>query len=299
MDFPRADTRHLVGNGDLVTHQYHGVQPDSMATSDAMQVGDNGMDQLFDFQGYQTDSVAAYFQPEPSTARQEYVDSQNYGYMDSDQPEEGDDDGDDGWPALFQAAYEGYYSVDPLKSWLIPLQPSSFNEDLIMNGATTVEVEKWDIDQTTMEFLASLVSASASGDSLRVRCGLRACIRDIKIEEPVLQSDAATDMLRLQERNIIHLTSKGIKPFPLDEQHDQALQWSAKSSRLPHELDQLLAAERMTVNSETGTFLMEVFEDTKGDLVALLSEDRHCKVTYRLSFLYIWSTNTIRLQNDL
>lgn len=282
MDYHLPGGRFATGTGNLVVHGYS-----------AGQSNDSDMDNVFDFEGYHGghQQNSDYLHQETVGSDQEYHDAQQ-GYsptiVDSDEMNDSYDEADDGWQSLFEAAFTSYYSDNPLKCSLLPSTPLTSAGDLddppgSADGSNSIALpstEKWDVDKATMEYLASVLALSAPVSSLSTCCGLRSPLRDVKIEEPVLRSDPATDMQRLRERNVVRLNTKGIKPVPSDKRHDQDLQWSSKSLKLPNEMDKQLATEKMNVNSETGRFLKEIFEDMKDDFTFSLSKDRISKVHF-------------------
>lgn len=282
MDYHYTGTPFARGNGTLLSYDHYGIQADTMDTSHARQVGDDAMNETFDFPGYYgdyaTDSVAA-------NPQQDMI--QSHRGKDVDSVPAGEVEYRDGPPDVLASALASYYSSNPLTDPLIPpvssvlergfIDPPGFHD--MQQLATLPTVEKWDVDKSTMEYLVAILAVSASEGSLLARCGLRPHLRDIKLEEPVLSSDPATDMQRLRERNVVRLDTQCIKPIPLDKRHDQGLQWSAKSLRLPEETDKLIAAEKMMVNGDTVDFLKEVFEGMQGDPITPLSRNSQDRVS--------------------
>lgn len=278
-DHPFNEDISATEHGDVVAHCYHAVQPP---------VADSDMSQMFDFEGYHNEHQPRSNYPQQGSTdfNQRYRNSQQEGSTSSGHSE----DDDDGWQALYESALANYYFDDPLKCHCVPLQSLTFFDDLSDTpGFTDVadiiplhSVEKWDVDSTTMVYLASLMALSVPGDSLSTHCGVQPPLRDVKLEDPVLQSDPATDMLRLSERNTVRLDPKDLKPFSLDNRHDQALQWSRKSLKLPDDMEKQLITEKMDVASETGQFLKEVFEVAKDEIESSLSKDGILKVHVNL-----------------
>lgn len=279
MNYSLFDGPVRTRDGEFLDHSQYGAP--SIA-GDTTNLADSGMEEMFDFPRYHSECQADAWAGDPgqesTTYYQQHDDPQSDEFMDDGQPEDVDDD--DGIGSPVQLAAMSYYSGDPLDSHLIPLLSSSFEEDLV-----DPKSEKWDVDKATMEFLASILTFSAPAKSPSTRFGTGKYFRNVKVEEPVLQSDAATDMLRLHERNTIRVTPKGIKPIPLDKCHDQDLRWSTKSLRLPHDIDELLAAEKMAVDVKTGRFLKNLVEGLKGDLITSLLNERHHKASFTYDYM--------------
>lgn len=293
MDYHQLVPRYEPEGGVVMAYGHYAVQPDPIDAGYARQVDDYVMDETFDFQGYYDEprtDAAAYSQQKPTVPSQASDDSQHDQDMDIESSEETNNG--DSWRDLVDAAHANYYSEDPMKDVLLLPKLTVFNEDFreppgsfnVAEIDKLTSVERWDVSKSTMEFLANVLALSAPADDLTKCCGLEPLLRGVKLEEPVLLSDTATDMHRLRERNIVKLTSNGIKPFPSDKRHDQGLRWSKSSLKLPDEVDELIAAEKMIVNSETGNMLKDVFEDMNEDPLSSFAKD----FQHRVSLQHIW-----------
>lgn len=272
------------GDADVVTHSHDAVQRDTG------QIPDSDMAHMFDFEGYHGEQA-----PYANCSKQELIypnqqhpvssHERSLSIGRSDEPEDDSDSGD-GWQALCESALADYHSEDPLKDHFLLPQPLTGDKDLIdppgSTGTTSLlqipGPEKWDVDRASMEYLASALALTLPCGSLSMQCGIRLPFRDVKIEEPVLQSDPATDMLRLRERNVVRLGPNRIVLLPPNERYDQELQWSSTSLELPLGMDKQLASEKLNVNSETGHFLKAIFENVKRGLETSMSKDRILKV---------------------
>lgn len=272
----------------VVTCGYDARPSDAMEVGYERQFGDIEMNETFDFQGYYGEQRAGTTtvprQQGKTDPYRPFDDSQDDQDMDIDPMEEADDEHCS--RSLSHTALANYYSSNLLQSSLIPPNVCSLEDDLvdppgsidIVRLATFACVEKWDVGKDTMEYLGSVLALSAPVDDFITLCGLQPQIRHIKLEEPILSSDPATDMQRLRERNVVRLTSHGIKPYHLDRRNDEGLRWSARSLKLPEDMDKLIAAEKMTINSETGGFLKQIFDDMNGDALTSITQDRRYKV---------------------
>ncbi|KJX93174.1 hypothetical protein TI39_contig4375g00007 [Zymoseptoria brevis] len=188
-----------------------------------------------------------------------------------------DDDGDQSmeWD-LVKAARHDYFSTDPMQGISLPLTPPGPKDALMEPFAqlpVTFAEEKWNVDRETAQFLSSVMSLMSPSENTEHDAHLG--FRKFKVEEPLLSTDPIVDIQRLQERNVVCVTTAGMEPFVLSKKNDERLTWDKKSLKLPDQVEKEIAAEKVIVDSETANFLKEVFQDMEGP--AILLEDCRTK----------------------
>ena len=162
-----------------------------------------------------------------------------------------------------------YRSQHPLASDLCPVLPADWKFDLNdPEGALNINLlvtlgglnghnthEKLDIGKDAAELLSSVFRLAQSGDSIdEFMCDFAPPFRDLKLEEPMLMSDAEVDLMRLIHRNTATISSDGMKPFPEDEIQDPGFLGPQKHAAMHANLEEH-ANEKLDIDRPTMEYL--------------------------------------------
>lgn len=189
-----------------------------------------------------------------------------------------------------EAALHAYRSHNPLRPDLLPVTPPDYDGDLadpprvaemqkMVDLAGILGPEKWDVDQEALQFLASTRTLMKENKSNLRREGLHPGFRDLRLDEPVLKTDPHLEMLRILERNQVHLTSDGFDRISLNVEKDESIKWPKHILQLPSIVDKQIASEKLEVDMETVEYLRDIFQGPKADLSELAADEREKKVS--------------------
>lgn len=226
------------------------------------------------------DTLANYkeFVPPPGRALRRHTESMSTGGSAATEPDvQGEENclSDDSEPSLIEyARHYGltreYYIENPFRSTALPSPPGSVDAELqdpdnALNIGTIVSInalngktadEKLDVDADTIEFLTSVMSYGKEDYSDGADNTCRSTtVRELKLEEAILPTDSDRDLLQLKRRNMALISSEGLEPFELDIEKDQSYDWPSKDLQQPHEINKLVATERLEVDRSVVEYL--------------------------------------------
>ncbi|KAF7196673.1 hypothetical protein HII31_02043 [Pseudocercospora fuligena] len=138
--------------------------------------------------------------------------------------------------------------------------------------------EKWDVDADSVEYLASVMRATKAAATEEQLYGIRASLKDLQIDEPLLRTDPASDMTKILKRNAVELDTDDIAPFKIDDVQDEGIAWGASNLNLPAQVNDELENEKWAIDQKTAGFMKDVFSTLEGDLQDWLVEDRKRRV---------------------
>lgn len=233
------------------------------------------------------------YHPDPQMCEKGYNDGMADGQRNmSDDGENSEPDASDDEDAdLLHDALDSYYSDNPLHSRLVPSPPRDFEqqlshpEELARPGysaslAAASRNEKWHVDKESAEFLASVMKL-ISGDDLgeTLERSTRNPLRKLKLDEPLLETDPQIEIVKLFERNEVHLSSEGIEECALDDEKDESLRWPKQTVQLPKTIHHDIMCARLEIDAETLKFLHGVEREQRIDLDDWLKQDREKRVS--------------------
>ncbi|KAF2162629.1 hypothetical protein M409DRAFT_58049 [Zasmidium cellare ATCC 36951] len=205
-------------------------------------------------------------------------------------PEDGEtleqDVSDDEDGAALRAALANYRNDNPMRSRLIPNPPENLDqefahpEEITQSGrsadlTTVTGDEKWHVDKESAEFLASVMKLISDHDlGEAIQRSTRNPLRELKLEEPILKSDPQMELIKLIERNEVHLASEGIDGCALDDEKDEGLRWPEKVRQLPGTLHGEIMKAKLEIDAETMEYLCDIHEEPKVDLDDWFKQDR-------------------------
>ncbi|KAK4899934.1 hypothetical protein LTR27_002695 [Elasticomyces elasticus] len=193
--------------------------------------------------------------------------------MDEFDEEDGDEPAMTALDLLEEVRDEGYSHntllEDPLRSIWLPTPPASPDGDLEewpemdsghRTAATNLAVhgEKWEVDKETMGFLASVVALGREDEQVSVLDDTPLTFTDLKIDETVLQCDAAVEVRKLRERHIVKLNTDGLKPFAPDTEKGESIQWPNADLALPSKIHEQIAADRLHISRDEAAYLQNI-----------------------------------------
>ena len=172
-----------------------------------------------------------------------------------------------------------YLSQHPLTSDLCPGLPADWKSDLedpegtpnigllvslgALNGRTLHE--KLDIDKDTAELLSSVFKLAQSDDTLDEPVySYTPSLRDLKIEEPMLMSDAELDLMRLVRHNTVTISSNGMRPFPKDEIQDPGFLGLQKDAAMLGDLEKR-TDEKLDIDRSTMQYINDICSELSLD----------------------------------
>ena len=172
-----------------------------------------------------------------------------------------------------------YLSQHPLTSDLCPGLPADWKSDLedpegtpnigllvslgALNGRTLHE--KLDIDKDTAELLSSVFKLAQSDDTLDEPVySYMPSLRDLKIEEPMLMSDAELDLIRLVRHNTVTISSNGMRPFPKDEIQDPGFLGLQKGTAMLGDLEKR-TDEKLDIDRSTMQYINDICSELSLD----------------------------------
>ncbi|KAK5746263.1 hypothetical protein LTR17_000998 [Elasticomyces elasticus] len=193
--------------------------------------------------------------------------------MDEFDEEDGDEPAMTALDLLEEVRDEGYSHntllEDPMRSIWLPTPPASADGDLeewpeptsdhkaaAMNLAG--HGEKWEVDKETVGFLASVMALSREDEQATVLEDTPLTFTDLKIDETVLQCDAAVEVRKLRERHIVKLNTDGLKPFALDTEKGESIQWPSTDLTLPSKIHEQIAADRLEISRDEAAYLQNI-----------------------------------------
>ena len=165
-----------------------------------------------------------------------------------------------------------YRTQHPLAFDLCPVLPADWKFDLNdPEGAPNINLlvtlgglngntahEKLDIGKDAAELLSSVFRLAQSGDSIdEFMCDFAPPFRDLKLEEPMLMSDAEVDLMRLIRRNTATISSDGMKPFPEDEIQDPGFLGRQEDAAMFAGLEEH-ANEKLDIDRSTMEYLIKI-----------------------------------------
>lgn len=203
----------------------------------------------------------------------------NFDSMSSPEDEDEDDE-----PALetsleyarFHGLCRDYEMDDPLSSELIPLPEEDFCcDDREFDGflepdALLREVhhnlnERLDVDKEAANFLMSTLRTCKQYEGEEIAVDLDTSdLRRLKLELPVLARDHEVDMISLRRRNEVKLSGQGIKPFHLDKEKGESIEFSSADIDTKRQLDIDLRNEKLDVGRETVELLRQLRDIADG-----------------------------------
>jgi hypothetical protein len=165
-----------------------------------------------------------------------------------------------------------YRSQHPLASDLCPVLPADWKADLddpegtlnidllvtlgALNGHTTHE--KLDIGKDAAELLSSVFKLAQSGESIdEFVCDYAPPFRDLKMEDPMLMSDAELDLMRLIHRNVATISTHGMQPFAEEEIQEPGFLGPRKDAAMRANLEEC-ANEKLDIDRSTMEYLNEI-----------------------------------------
>jgi hypothetical protein len=186
--------------------------------------------------------------------------------------ESSSEDEDEDLDPVEYARYYGLTTDHTLAETKMPYLPSLESVDLDLlalqdspNFVTQISLdeidsmvnnEKWMVSGECAKFLACIMRKTEDDIVLRDHEVSYKTVTDLRLEEAILSTDPALDLVRLKQRNALRLCTKGITPAELDSNN----LWSPTELRLPAELDQRLAQERLDVDSKAMVFLKGLYD---------------------------------------
>ncbi|KAK5733315.1 hypothetical protein LTR17_009804 [Elasticomyces elasticus] len=193
--------------------------------------------------------------------------------MEESEEEDGDGPAMTALDLLEEVRDEGYshdtFLEDPLRSVWMPTPPASADGDLeewpelasdhkaaAMNLAA--HGEKWEVDKETMGFLASVMALGREDEQATVLEDTPLTFTDLKIDETVLQCDAAVEVRNLRERHVVKLTTHGLEPFALDTEKGESIQWPKTDLALPSKIHEQIAADRLQISRDEAAYLQNI-----------------------------------------
>ncbi|KAK5115609.1 hypothetical protein LTR85_009780 [Meristemomyces frigidus] len=169
-----------------------------------------------------------------------------------------------------------YFTENPFASACLPTPPESFVGDLadppgvqsialrvaldVLNDANAYE--KWDVDQESAGFLASVMALGRDSGSPLGLQDAHVTFSDLKIVKPLLQCDPDLELQRLKRRNHVTLSAQGIEPFLLDVEKGESFIWPSYELNLPLGKDVLIASEKLEVGRNVMEYLREIADPT-------------------------------------
>ncbi|KAK4494743.1 hypothetical protein PRZ48_014099 [Zasmidium cellare] len=202
---------------------------------------------------------------------------------------------DDEEAAVLRAALANYRNDNPMTSSLIPTPLGDFefeqqlthpDEPTHSRQSTDLDTlngnEKWHVDKESAEFLASvmkLVSDHGLGDM--IHRSIRNPLRELKLDEPILSTDPQMELIKLFERNEVHLSSEGIEACTLDTEKDESLTWPAKALKQPKAIHEDIMNAKLEIDAETMEYLRDIHNEPKVDLDDWLKQDREKRLPPR------------------
>ncbi|KAK5684061.1 hypothetical protein LTS10_003925 [Elasticomyces elasticus] len=193
--------------------------------------------------------------------------------MDEYDEEDGDELSMTALDLLEEVRDEGYSHntllEDPLRSVWMPTPPASADGDLeewpeVESGHRTAAInlashgEKWEVDKETMGFLASVMALARDDEQATVLDDTPLTFTDLKIDEVILQCDAAVEVRKLRERHIVKLTTHGLEPFALDVEKGESVQWCSTDLALPSKIHEQIAADRLEISRDEAAYLQNI-----------------------------------------
>lgn len=172
------------------------------------------------------------------------------------------------------------YTMDyPLASEVVPPVPEDLYHDMedplgeaeLDAFQTEVQAnlnERLDVDKETAVFLYSIIAQGKRFDEDSVPISLETVIqRWPKLDLPVLAIDHDIEMLALRRRSEVRLSSRGVEPFQLDPEKDEAMVFPQAEIERKRLLDHELSHEKLDIGKETMEFLLELCEFSKDEQV--------------------------------
>lgn len=208
----------------------------------------------------------------------------------------GDDSDPDLDPTLESARFHGlcrnYEMEDPLASDLIPLPEEEFccddtelehylRHDEILKTVHDSLSERLEIDRNAVTFLMSTLRACKQYEGEEIPVDMECSDpRGLKLELPVLAGDHEVEMISLRRRNEVRLDCQGIKPFQLDKEKGESIEFSSAEIDNKRRLDTELRNEKLDVGKETVELLLQLRELAGGKVDDYASEAYH---SYKVS----------------
>ncbi|KAK3640806.1 hypothetical protein LTR56_011683 [Elasticomyces elasticus] len=195
--------------------------------------------------------------------------------MDESEEEDGDEPAITALDLLEEVRDEGYSHdtllEDPLRSVWMPTPPASADGDLeewpeVESGHRTAATnlaghgEKWEVDKETIGFLASVMALGREDEQVTVLDDTPLTFTDLKIDETVLQCDAAVEVRKLRERHVVKLTPHGLEPFALDTEKGESIQWPSTDLALPSKIHEQIVADRLQISRDEAAYLQNIVQ---------------------------------------
>jgi hypothetical protein len=170
-----------------------------------------------------------------------------------------------------------HMSTDPFASNLIPLPPADCAADLEdSESLTTIGLlvslvalkghtvhERLDINKDAAELLASAFKLNQDDSFLDEWWDERSIrFNDLKVEEPILQSDPELDLIRLVQRNTAEIRADGMELFQnIQEPEFISLEKDAAIRQSLMEMEN----ERLDIDRSTIEYLSEICKQLEGN----------------------------------
>ncbi|KAK4954340.1 hypothetical protein LTR10_007771 [Elasticomyces elasticus] len=171
---------------------------------------------------------------------------------------------------------------DPLRSIWLPTPPTSADGKLeewpeVEGGHRTAAMnlvshgEKWEVDKETMGFLASVMALGREDEEATILDDTPLSFTDLKIDETVLQCDAAVEVRKLRERHIVKLTTDGLEPFALDTENGESIQWPSTDLALPSKIHEQIVADRLEISRDEASYLQNIAQPSVMSFAEMMS----------------------------
>ncbi|KAH9827908.1 hypothetical protein Tdes44962_MAKER02662 [Teratosphaeria destructans] len=180
---------------------------------------------------------------------------------------------DEGALSLVQEARDeglclDYLAEDPFRPYGLPTPPLTQIEDMpeaYLEAAVEVchnlqTLEKWEVDREAAGFLAD-VMALGKDDGIEVL--LRDSypnFGDLRLVEPLLQRDPERELRNLKLDNAVSISTRGIIPFGLDIEKDEAIGWPEDASSLRSQKETEIRAEKLDIGRDVLLHVRELMD---------------------------------------
>ncbi|KAK5720813.1 hypothetical protein LTR15_006775 [Elasticomyces elasticus] len=206
--------------------------------------------------------------------------------MDESEEEDGDEPATTALELLEEVRDEGYSHntllEDPLRSIWLPTPPASADGKLeewpeVEGGHRTAAMnlvshgEKWEVDKETMGFLASVMALGREDEQTTVLDDTPLTFTDLKIDEAVLQCDAAVEVRKLRERHIVKLNTDGLEPFALATDKGESIQWRSTDLALPSKIHEQIVADRLEISRDEASYLQNIAQPSVMSFAEMMS----------------------------
>ncbi|KAF2772724.1 hypothetical protein EJ03DRAFT_371647 [Teratosphaeria nubilosa] len=171
---------------------------------------------------------------------------------------------DDEAPSLVQEARreglcQDYLAEDPFRPSGLPTPPLTQIEDMpepCLEAAVDAfhnpgTLEKWEVDKEAAGFLASVMALGKDdGTPVLLLKDFYQNVGDLRLVEPLLRRDPEQELQSLKLHNAVSISTRGIKPFSLDIEKDEAIDWPKDAGSLRSQKETEIRTEKLKVGRD-------------------------------------------------